>query len=340
MPEQRDLVTQLRQIIETQRLINMVALDVNEIMRVVTERSQMLTGADGAVVELADGYHLVCRAASGSAAGRVGDRLEIDNSLSGSCVRRRVPIRCDDTDHDPRVDTRDCRSSGCRSVVGVPLMHRGLAVGVLKVMSGRRSHFNDADVGILSEMAGFIADALANASDHGEENRRATHDRLTGLPNRELLTERLQRAVRRSRRTGGPGVGVFFIDLDGFKAVNDTYGHPVGDEVLRRVATELRSVLREGDTLARLGGDEFVLLCESAGQAVGPAIRDRISAALGRVAGSDPRFAGLGASVGSAWSDGQRSAMELLAAADASMYRSKRTRTGAPAGASPDRSAG
>lgn len=319
------MVTQLRQIIETQRLINTVALDVNEIMRVVTERSQMLTGADGAVLELAEGYHLVCRAASGSAAGRVGARLEIDNSLSGSCVRRRVPIRCDDTDVDPRVDAADCRRMGSRSMIGLPLMHRGLAVGVLKVMSRHPSHFNDSDMGLLSEMAGFIADALANASDHGEENRRATHDRLTGLPNRELLTERLQRAVRRSRR-GGEGVGVFFIDLDGFKAVNDSYGHPVGDEVLRRVAQELRSVLRDEDTLARLGGDEFVLLCEGAGEAVGSAVRDRIADALARVAGCDPRFAGLGASVGSAWSDGQRSAMELLAAADASMYRAKRAR--------------
>ena len=89
----------------------------------------------------------------------------------------------------------------------------------------------------------------------------ALHDALTGLPNRTLLLERLHHAFSRSRRSSKTSA-VFFVDLDRFKAVNDTYGHEVGDQLLIATARRLTDVLRPGDTLARLAGDEFVILCE------------------------------------------------------------------------------
>src|SRR3954452_20985503 len=90
---------------------------------------------------------------------------------------------------------------------------------------------------------------------------RATHDPLTGLPNRSLLADRLAHAVARVGRHPSP-LAVLFMDLDHFKSANDTYGHPFGDELLVQVAERLASVVRPGDTLARFAGDEFVLLCE------------------------------------------------------------------------------
>ena len=92
----------------------------------------------------------------------------------------------------------------------------------------------------------------------------ATHDHLTGLPNRAALTDELDRAVSRHDRSAG-GLAVLFCDLDGFKPVNDRYGHADGDTVLREVASRLRSVVRDADFVARLGGDEFVVLCEGSG---------------------------------------------------------------------------
>ena len=89
----------------------------------------------------------------------------------------------------------------------------------------------------------------------------ATHDDLTGLPNRNLLFDRLTQALARMAREGPP-VGVLFLDIDHFKSVNDRFGHDVGDDVLRSVATRLRSLCRPMDTVARFGGDEFVVLCD------------------------------------------------------------------------------
>jgi diguanylate cyclase (GGDEF)-like protein len=96
--------------------------------------------------------------------------------------------------------------------------------------------------------------------------RRAMCDPLTGLPNRALLLDRLDHALTLLRRHG-TRFAVLFMDLDGFKPINDTYGHAVGDRLLSAVAKRLRGALRETDTAARFGGDEFVILCESTGDA-------------------------------------------------------------------------
>jgi len=90
----------------------------------------------------------------------------------------------------------------------------------------------------------------------------ALHDQLTGLPNRRLLDDRLEAAIEAARRTNA-SLAVFLVDLDGFKAINDTYGHAIGDLVLVEVGRRMAAQLRPGDTLARLGGDEFVIVCPS-----------------------------------------------------------------------------
>ena len=91
---------------------------------------------------------------------------------------------------------------------------------------------------------------------------RAMHDELTGLPNRALLFDRLSHAMVSARRRKSP-LALLFIDLDDFKAINDTLGHVAGDALLVEVAERLTSVLRQDDTLARLSGDEFVIICEN-----------------------------------------------------------------------------
>lgn len=154
---------------------------------------------------------------------------------------------------------------------------------------------------------------------------RATHDLLTGLPNRGLLLDHLDLALARSSRDQVP-VGLLFIDLDRFKAVNDTLGHEAGDMLLREIARRMSDVLRPSDTVARLGGDEFVVLCEDiGGERDALTIADRIQRAMV----DEPLLVhgtpvDVTTSIGVAIATGTtRDATTLLAHADAAMYRAK-----------------
>jgi len=324
--ERVDESARLRDIIETQRLINAAILDPDEVMKVVSERAQLLTGATAGVVELAEGEDMVYRAATGTARAHVGERLTAATSLSGLCVRTGEVLECEDSETDARVDREACRRIGVRSMIVVPLLHGNQAVGVLKVLSPEPGAFCAHDISALELLAGFIATSLINAAAHKEETERALHDPLTGLPNRLLLLDRLTQALRAStrRRTA---IGVFFLDLDGFKVVNDTFGHAVGDGLFCLVAAYLRAAMRVTDTVARLGGDEFVVICESASPSTEIDIRARIEVAVARAASAVGEGTVVTASVGTAWSvDGMATPDDLLHQADAAMYEEKRTR--------------
>jgi diguanylate cyclase (GGDEF)-like protein len=113
----------------------------------------------------------------------------------------------------------------------------------------------------LQGLAGYAIVGLRNARLLEEIRYQSLHDSLTGLPNRELILDRIEQMLARDRRNHS-GVGLFFVDLDSFKDVNDTYGHGAGDELLRGVGARFAEVVRETDTVGRLGGDEFVVLSE------------------------------------------------------------------------------
>jgi diguanylate cyclase (GGDEF)-like protein/PAS domain S-box-containing protein len=153
----------------------------------------------------------------------------------------------------------------------------------------------------------------------------AAHDVLTGLPNRMMLAERLERCLARAAREPGYRFAVLFLDLDRFKLINDSLGHGAGDALLVEVGRRLRRAVRAEDMVARIGGDEFTILLEGLADeraAIGAA--ERIQQALAepvRLQGREVRAVG---SVGIAFSDGaRRSAEEVLRDADAAMYRAK-----------------
>lgn len=153
----------------------------------------------------------------------------------------------------------------------------------------------------------------------------ATHDALTGLPNRTLILDRVERMLVRSHRSQTP-VAALFIDLDNFKSINDTLGHSAGDELLRAVAARLDGVIRGADALGRLGGDEFVVISEDLSLAEGPElIAERLLDALKhpfKLEAEKQTRVTVTASIGIAV--GERiSAEELLRDADIAMYRAK-----------------
>jgi diguanylate cyclase (GGDEF)-like protein len=153
----------------------------------------------------------------------------------------------------------------------------------------------------------------------------ATHDPLTGLPNRTLILDRVEQMLARSRRNQTP-VAALFIDIDNFKGINDTLGHGVGDELLRAVAARLKGVVRDIDALGRLGGDEFVVISEDLSLAAGPElIAERLLDALQHpfnLGAEEEIRVTVTASVGIATAEGA-SAEDLLRDADIAMYRAK-----------------
>jgi len=153
----------------------------------------------------------------------------------------------------------------------------------------------------------------------------ASRDGLTGLWNRDRLVEEIDRFLHeRRRRDDGGGGSLLFVDLDGFKAVNDSQGHAAGDELLRAVARAIEGRVRYSDTVARIGGDEFAVLLPGATAAQAARVAQKIDAAVAAV--WPPGLHG-GASVGIAPVEpGDRSAAEVLAAADREMYATKRAR--------------
>ena len=153
----------------------------------------------------------------------------------------------------------------------------------------------------------------------------ATHDALTGLPNRTLILDRVEQMLVRSRRSQTP-VAALFVDVDNFKAINDTLGHGIGDELLRAVAARLDGVVRDIDALGRLGGDEFVIVAEGMSPGSGPEmIAERLLDALKQpfeLDGAEQSRLTVTASIGIAAGD-RVSAEELLRDADIAMYRAK-----------------
>jgi diguanylate cyclase (GGDEF)-like protein/PAS domain S-box-containing protein len=177
------------------------------------------------------------------------------------------------------------------------------------------------------EVSGAIA-CLADVSDsiamREELRRRATHDELTGCLNRAAITRALEQSIEDAEP--GDQRALLFIDLDGFKEVNDEHGHAAGDELLRAVAGHLRASIRAGDLVGRLGGDEFLVLCPGMDEQTARLLADRL--AVSAAAGAVAHAAEVRASVGVSWSRGSGVDSEtLLARADRAMYDVKRERS-------------
>jgi len=232
--------------------------------------------------------------------------------------------------------------AGLAAVFTFPLRHNDGRLGALDLYRDTAGPLDPQDMAAAQTLADVAAAYLLNAQARQEaqqtaERLRAStlHDALTGLPNRVLLQQRLEHAAERAQRSH-TDAAVLFADLDGFKQVNDTYGHPIGDALLVAVAGRLSALLRPGDTLARVSGDEFVILCEDLHAASdvemlavrideaftapftladsgGAAVEVRISASVGMA------FAGRAEDIGH----------QLVRDADIAMYQAKRKGGGA-----------
>jgi diguanylate cyclase (GGDEF)-like protein/PAS domain S-box-containing protein len=179
---------------------------------------------------------------------------------------------------------------------------------------------------LLERATSLAAVAIERREFESALEHQALHDELTGLPNRTLLIDRIEQALARSRRLG-TRLAVLFLDLDGFKLINDSLGHAAGDQLLCQVAGRFGEAVREGDTVGRFGGDEFLVLCEDIeGEAGAIAVADRLADALREPLQVADSEAFVRASIGVALSDEDDTTTtgeSLVRNADVAMYRAK-----------------
>jgi diguanylate cyclase (GGDEF)-like protein len=265
-------------IIETQNEIAGSTMELEAVLAVVARRAQGLTGADAAVLELADGDELVYRAVSGGAEPLLGTRVRVEGSSSSFCQQSGEIVHCRDAAADGRVNQEACGQIGAVSLVSVPLWNGSRVTGALTAFTGVVGAFHYADERILDLLAGVVAAHLSHAQVAERTERESLFDGLTGLQNRRAFDQRLGSEVARVRRHGG-ALSLCLLDLDDFQEINDTLGHPVGDEVLRGVARKLEQVRGE-DTAFRVGGDKFAVIFSDAGTAGARTAAHRLEAAI------------------------------------------------------------
>jgi diguanylate cyclase (GGDEF)-like protein len=216
------------------------------------------------------------------------------------------------------------------SIIGIPLKMGTRVVGVMNLSRSKTGSFSREELRLLQLLADQAAIAIINADLHRAVSRQAYTDILTGLPNRRALDERLEQEVQRAKRYNRP-FAVVMMDLDGFKGINDSYGHDVGDQVLQRTFGLLGRNVRTVDFLARYGGDELTLILPEANFETSLVVSQKLQSLLRRLVIEMPDGVRKTFDISGGiaiYPDHARIASDLLRAADAALYRSKRTARG------------
>src|SRR5688572_15445758 len=246
-------------VIATQEEIARTRLELGAVMQVVVDRAAALTDATGAAIELVEERQLVYRAVSGAATPYAGQRLDIEGSLSGLALQTGRALKSDDTTRDDRVDLEAASRVGARSMIIVPLFHRGEAVGALKVFAPTRAAFDDRDVETLQLMAGLIGAAMARAAEaearlrlirgfsHDVKNPLGVADGFLALMEDELmgaLTEKQKSSVGRARNAIGTAKRLIDDLLDLARAESGEIELHITPLDLRRVAHDMAEEYR------------------------------------------------------------------------------------------------
>jgi diguanylate cyclase (GGDEF)-like protein len=302
--------------------------DIEEVLESVLARiAATFHGGDVAVL-LTDASHdlrgrLYRRGDAGAAEASLR-RIELSSD------QRATLLACGDgrvLDDDPArardLETLGIRSHGGANVFAAPIL-RGRALGGALLATLPPGAVDDRDLSMLRELAARLAVAVASSEREKALFQRAHFDPLTGMPNRQLCHDRLRQALVQARRDTHQ-VAVLFIDLDGFKNINDSLGHVAGDDLLKEMALRLSAAVRETDTVARLGGDEYVAILPHVQSTLEvDAVVTRVMVAMQRPFVIHGRESVVSGSVGvTIFPEDGSSAEEMLRKADMAMYSAK-----------------
>ncbi len=237
------------------------SLNLEETMSLFTRKVAEFVPFDTCIVYLLDGTSE--SAAAAHVVGRHSEilsknRIEVGEGATGFVLKNWTAVE----NVDPSLDfafSDDAAGANFTTMASLPLISDRKLIGAVSLYSEELSMYQDEHLRLLETVLRIAADAIANALHHAEAESHAMTDPMTGLPNARHLHMQFEKEVTRASR-GGTTFQMLVLDLDEFKAVNDTYGHKAGDNMLRGIANVIRQQMREYDFLARYGGDEFVAI--------------------------------------------------------------------------------
>lgn len=246
------------------------------------------------------------------------------NGLTYTVARKGEIIIVEDMHKHPLFTNAPKDWSG--SIIGIPLKVGDKILGVMNLTRSTLGGFTPSELRLLGLLSDQAAVAISNASLHQMISRQAYSDTVTGLPNRRALDERLEEEVQTARRNNF-SFAVIMMDLDGFKHINDTYGHSVGDDILRLVFNQMARGVRNTDFLARYGGDELTLILTQSDMSSAQIVAEKIVEGMGKLKYKFPDGQKLKLAISGGiaiFPVNARNGPDLLRSADAALYQAKK----------------
>jgi diguanylate cyclase (GGDEF)-like protein/excisionase family DNA binding protein len=317
---EQQVATQRRLLEVSERLLS--TLDPSGILEMIADSLRTVVAYDSLAIYRVDRARGVRRAVV--ARDRFADEIlrheyPVASGINGWAFEHGEAVLANDAHLDPRSVQVPGTPFEPESMIVVPLRVNGEVVGTLSIgrNGNAEAHFSEHEFELTKLFAAQASIALQNAETHGAVKVRAEHDALTGLRNHGSFQRELGEAIG-----GDHPFALLMLDFDGFKAFNDTRGHPAGDGFLAEAAAAMRNCVRQGDALYRYGGDEFAVILPGASRAVAHEIADRLRRTVAAMAAAEGPTVSLSAGVARFPDDG-RTKDELLGSADAALYLAK-----------------
>ena len=313
-------------VINNSSVILSSSLDIQEIFSSFIEELKKVVDVCWAAIVLIDEDEFVAVALSSPeiSAYQIGDRVPMERTGTAWVVSQKKPFVEPDLAVERYFTTSEFfYNHNMRSTAYLPLIAKGKVIGSFILVSKTSHAFSQRHVKLLEQLAAQIAMPLENSQLYARAEKKARVDELTGLYNRRSLDEMIDSEISRHSRYGG-AFSLAILDLDSFKSYNDTYGHLAGDALLKTVGSNIKAAVRTSDYAFRYGGDEFAVLLPQTTIDAALSVLERVREKI--VEGVDTSKISITASIGLAcWPDDGISHTDIIASADVTLYRAKRS---------------
>jgi diguanylate cyclase (GGDEF)-like protein/putative nucleotidyltransferase with HDIG domain len=312
-------------VINSSSVILSSSLDIQQIFPSFIEELKKVIDVDWASIVLIEDNSLLCMALSApeKSAYQIGDKVPMEGTGTGWVVTQKKPYIEPDLEKELVFNTSEhFYTEGLRTIAYIPLIAKGKVIGSFILGSQNPNAYSQRHIKLLVQTASQIAMPLENTQLYAKAEKKARVDELTGLLNRRSLDEMIDSEISRHSRYGGE-FSLAILDLDSFKAYNDTYGHLAGDKLLQEIGYTIKAAIRTSDYAFRYGGDEFAILLPQTSIDAAFQVAERVRRNIAETMKDDkvPVTASIGIA---SWPNDGITHTDIIASADVTLYRSKR----------------